>query len=61
MRHPLLVPDLRELIKDGEIAGLRDFFAEHHPGRIAEMMEDMETVESDALFNILPPATAPRF
>ena len=26
MRHPLLVPDLRELIHDGEIAGLRDFF-----------------------------------
>ncbi len=55
MRHPLLVPDLRELIKDGEIAGLRDFFAEHHPGRVAEMMEDLETAESDALFNILPP------
>ena len=55
MRHPLLVPDLRELIKDGEIAGLRDFFADHHPGRVAEMMEDLETADSDALFNILLP------
>jgi magnesium transporter len=55
MRHPLLVPDLRELIKDGEIAGLRDFFAEHHPGRVAEMMEDLGTSEADTLFGILPP------
>jgi magnesium transporter len=55
MRHPLLVPDLRELIKDGEIAGLRDFFADHHPGRVAEMMADLETAEGDALFGILPP------
>ena len=55
MRHPLLVPDLRELIKDGEIAGLRDFFAEHHPGRVAELIEDLETAEADVLFRILPP------
>ena len=41
--NPLLVPDLRELIHDGEIAGLRDFFAEHHPGRVAELMDDLET------------------
>ena len=55
MRHPLLVPDLRELIHDGEIAGLRDFFADHHPGRVAEMIEDLETDDGDALFRILPP------
>jgi magnesium transporter len=55
MRHPLLVPDLRELIRDGEIAGLRDFFTEYHPGRVAELMEDLETEDSNALFAILPP------
>jgi len=55
MRHPLLVPDLRELIHDGEIAGLREFFAEYHPGRVAELMEDLDTAEADALFGILPP------
>ncbi|MFI5455606.1 MAG: magnesium transporter [Isosphaerales bacterium] len=55
MRHPLLVPDLRELIHDGEIAGLREFFADYHPGRVAELMEDLETSEADALFVILPP------
>ena len=55
MRHPLLVPDLRELIHDGEVAGLRDFFADHHPGRVAELIEDLETDDGDALFRILPP------
>jgi magnesium transporter len=53
MRHPLLVPDLRELIRDGEVAGLRDFFTEHHPGRVAELIEDLETQDGDALFRIL--------
>ena len=55
MRHPLLVPDLRELIKDGEVAALREFFADHHPGRLAEIIEDLETDDGDALFAILPP------
>jgi magnesium transporter len=55
MRHPLLVPDLRELIRDGEVAGLRDFFADYHPGRVAEIIEDLESQDGDALFRILPP------
>ena len=55
MRHPLLVPDLRELIRDGEAAALRDFFAEHHPRRLAEIIDDLETDDGDALFRILPP------
>jgi magnesium transporter len=55
MRHPLLVPDLRELIRDGEAAALRDFFADHHPRRLAEIIEDLETDDGDALFQILPP------
>jgi magnesium transporter len=55
MRHPLLVPDLRELIRDGEVAALRDFFVDHHPRRLAEIIEDLETEDGDALFRILPP------
>ena len=55
MRNPLLVPDLRELIKDGEIAGLRDFFVEHHPARIAELMDDLDAQDADAVFDVLPP------
>ncbi|HZW31190.1 MAG TPA: magnesium transporter [Isosphaeraceae bacterium] len=54
MRHPLLVPDLRELLHDGEVAGLRDFFSGYHPGRVAELIEDLETQDGDALFRILP-------
>ncbi len=54
MRHPLLIPDLRELIHDGEVAGLRDFFADYHPGRVAELIEDLETGDGDSLFRILP-------
>jgi magnesium transporter len=50
-----LIPDLRELIRDGELAGLRDFFAEHHPARVAELIEDLEEGEGDALYRILPP------
>jgi magnesium transporter len=49
-----LVPDLRELIRDGEIAGLRDYFVEHHPGRVAELIEDLEEGDGDALFRVLP-------
>jgi magnesium transporter len=49
-----LVPDLRELIRDGELAGLRDYFAEHHPGRVAELIEDLEAGDGDALFRVLP-------
>jgi magnesium transporter len=55
MRHPLLVPDVRELIHDGEVAALREFFADYHPARIAELIEDLETVDGDALFQIVPP------
>jgi len=55
MRHPLLVPDVRELIHDGEFDALRDFFADYHPGRVAELIEDLETEDGDALYRILPP------
>jgi magnesium transporter len=54
MRHPLLVPDVRELIRDGEVAALRDFFADYHPRRIAELIDDLENDDGDALFRILP-------
>jgi magnesium transporter len=55
MRNPLLVPDLRELIQAGETVVLRDFFSDHHPAQVAEIIEDLETGEGDAIFGILPP------
>ena len=39
MRHPLLVPDLREVIADRDEAALREFFSAHHPTEAAELLE----------------------
>ena len=55
MRNPLLVPDLRELIQSGEVAALREFIADQHPGRTAELIEDLEAEDGDSLFRILLP------
>jgi magnesium transporter len=55
VRNPLLVPDLRELIQGGEVAALREFIEDQHPGRTAELIEDLESEDGDALFRILPP------
>ena len=52
MRNPLLIPDLREIIRDGQAADLVDFFADYNAPRIAEMLEDFvpgEQVEILAL------------
>ncbi|MBV8311947.1 MAG: magnesium transporter [Planctomycetaceae bacterium] len=55
MRNPLLVPDLRELIQSGEVAALREFIEDQHPGRTAELIEDLEAEDGDSLFRILLP------
>jgi len=55
MRNPLLVPDLRELIRDGQAEALGDFFGDHHPAGIAEIIEDLDPAESDAIFGVLEP------
>src|SRR3954471_20036535 len=55
MRNPLLVPDLRELIQAGETAALREFFDDHHPAHIAEMVEDLEPAEGDTIVGLLAP------
>ena len=46
MRHPLLVPDLRELIVEREEKALRDFFLPHHPAATAELVDDLEPAEA---------------
>ncbi len=55
MRNPLLVPDLRELIQSGEVVALREFIEDQHPGRTAELIEDLEAEDGDSLFRILLP------
>ena len=53
LRNPLLVPDLLELIRAGEVSALRDFFVDHHPARVAEIIDDLDE-EGDAILEILP-------
>jgi magnesium transporter len=55
MRNPLLVPDLRELLRDGEDAALREFFSDQHPAHVAEMVEDLGAEEGDTVLGLLPP------
>jgi magnesium transporter len=57
MRNPLLVPDLRELIQAGESAALREFFEDQHPGRVGEMIEDLDRGEGDTILGLLAPRT----
>ncbi|WZO95825.1 magnesium transporter [Isosphaeraceae bacterium EP7] len=54
LRNPLLVPDLRELLQAGEDSALREFLAEYHPARVAEIIEDLDEAEGDALYALLP-------
>ena len=54
MRNPLLVPDLRELIQAGETTVLRDFFSDHHPAHVAEMIGDLEPDEGFMILELLP-------
>lgn len=53
MRDPLLVPDLRELLLAGETAALREFLEDHHPAKIAEIVEDLGEAEGEGLFRLL--------
>jgi magnesium transporter len=55
VRNPLLVPDLRELIQSGEVAALREFTENQHPGLTAELIEDLEAEDGDTLFHMLLP------
>ncbi|MBI2825735.1 MAG: magnesium transporter [Planctomycetia bacterium] len=53
MRHPLLAPDLRELVADREEKVLRDFFASHHPAAAAELIDDLEPADAQYVLNLL--------
>ena len=55
MRNPLLVPDLRELIRAGESDALADFLRDQHPARAAEILDDLGPGDGDAVFRLLPP------
>jgi magnesium transporter len=57
LRNPLLVPDLVELLQAGETAALRDFFEDHHPAHLAEIIEDLGDEQGDMALGLLPDRT----
>ncbi len=57
MRHPLLIPDLRELIADRDEVALGEFFSAHHPAEAAELIDDLEPQEALFVIGLL---TRPR-
>jgi magnesium transporter len=54
MRHPLLAPDLRELVQERAGDALRDFFTPHHPAGSAELLCDLEPDEVKYVLDLLP-------
>ena len=54
LRNPLLVPDLRELMASGETGALSEFLADHHPGHVAEIIEDLGDELGDEALRLLP-------
>ncbi|MFO0887656.1 MAG: magnesium transporter [Isosphaeraceae bacterium] len=53
--NALLIPDLRELLRDGETETVREFLDEFHPARIAEVVEDLGAPDGDEVINLLNP------
>jgi len=58
MRHPLLAPDLRELIVERDADALRDFFLGHHPAESAEMLDDLAADEVAFVLGLFEPRPA---
>lgn len=55
MRNPLLIPDLREIIRDGQADALAEFFADYSAPRVAEMMEEFGPAEQRAILEQIEP------
>lgn len=53
MRHPLLAPDLREIVAERDEACLRDFFSGHHPADAAELLDDLAAEEVNFVLQLL--------
>ncbi|HEX4148596.1 MAG TPA: magnesium transporter [Pirellulales bacterium] len=53
MRHPLLAPDLRELVVEHDELSLREFFAGRHPAESAELLDDLQPEEVCYVLHLL--------
>ena len=57
IRNPLLIPDLHELIRAGETVAIREFFEDHHPAHVAELIEDLGDDAGDSAPGLLADRT----
>ena len=52
--NPILIPDLRVMLAEGDAAGLREVGAELHPATVAEFSEGLDDAEIWQLLDALP-------
>ena len=50
----LLLPELKELIRQRNFAELREILSEFHPSDLAELLDDLEPADTAVLLRILP-------
>ncbi len=50
----LLLPELKELIRQRDFAQLREILSEFHPPDLAELLDDLEPADTAVLLRILP-------
>jgi len=58
MRNALLLPELRELIREGHTGVVREFLDDYPPARQAELLEDLDARELNAVLELLEPRVA---
>lgn len=49
-----IVPEIKELIRSGNLQGLKEFLTQFHPVDILEAFEDLSDVEKAIIFRVLP-------
>ena len=52
--NPILLPELRGMITEGDVQGLREVAQELHPATVAEFSEGLEPAEIWALLDSVP-------
>jgi magnesium transporter len=52
--NPILIPELRSMLAEGDVAGLREVAEELHPATVAEFTEGLDEREIWQLFDAVP-------
>jgi len=53
MKNPLIIPEIKDLLKKNKLSILKNFMAEHHPQEIAEYIQLLNHNEIWQLFNLV--------